>query len=144
MTLFDFIYFIGFGVALIMGIIFMGEGNENLPENQQSFGFVVFGSFACALLSWAVPIWWIGFEIYKKLIKQNKLKKENKNLYKMLDVLNGQLDTLLKEDKENQQLKKLLKECREFFEEENPKDFTVMSERMDELLTKITIAIGEK
>lgn len=45
---------------------------------------------------------------------------------------------------ENKQLKKLLKECQEFFEEENPKDFTVMSERMDELLTKITNALGEK
>lgn len=37
----------------------------------------------------------------------------------------------------NMQLRKLLKECKEFFEEENPKDFTIMSERMDELLTKI-------
>lgn len=44
---------------------------------------------------------------------------------------------------ENQQLKELLKECREFFEEENPKDFTVISERMDDLLTKIYNAIGE-
>ena len=49
-----------------------------------------------------------------------------------------------KDNEENQQLKELLKECREFFEEENPKDFTVMSERMDELLTKIDNAIGEK
>ena len=45
---------------------------------------------------------------------------------------------------ENQQLKELLKECREFFEEENPKDFTVISERMDDILTKIDNAIGEK
>ena len=45
---------------------------------------------------------------------------------------------------ENQQLKELLKECREFFEEENPKDFTVMSERMDELLIRIDNVIGEK
>lgn len=45
---------------------------------------------------------------------------------------------------ENKKLKELLKECREFFEEENPKDFTVMSERMDELLTKINTSIGEK
>ena len=48
MTLFDFIYFIGFGVAFIMGLIFMGEGNKNLPEHQQSLGFVIFGAFACA------------------------------------------------------------------------------------------------
>ena len=43
---------------------------------------------------------------------------------------------------ENAKLKELLKECREFFEEENPKDFTVISERMDDLLTRINAAIG--
>lgn len=35
------------------------------------------------------------------------------------------------------QLRQLLKECKIFFEEENPKDFTVLSERMEYLLTKI-------
>ena len=44
---------------------------------------------------------------------------------------------------ENAKLKELLKECKEFFEEENPKDFTVISERMDDLLTRINAAIGE-
>lgn len=34
-------------------------------------------------------------------------------------------------------LRQLLKECQVFFEEENPKDFTVISERMEDLLTKI-------
>lgn len=38
---------------------------------------------------------------------------------------------------ENVQQKQLLKEVKEFIEEENPKDYTIMSERMDELLTKI-------
>lgn len=38
---------------------------------------------------------------------------------------------------ELQELKGLLKEVKEFIEEENPKDYTIMSERMDELLTKI-------
>lgn len=33
---------------------------------------------------------------------------------------------------------RLLKECKKFFEEEDPKDFTILSERMEELLTKIT------
>ena len=46
-------------------------------------------------------------------------------------------------EKENNKLRGLLKECKEFFEEENPKDFTIMSERMDELLTRINAAIGE-
>lgn len=40
-------------------------------------------------------------------------------------------------------LRGLLRECKEFFEEENPKDFTIMSERMDELLTRINAALGE-
>ena len=37
----------------------------------------------------------------------------------------------------------MLKECKEFFEEENPKDFTIMSERMDDLLTRINAALNE-
>lgn len=49
----------------------------------------------------------------------------------------------LKVIEENKQLRELLKECKEFFEEENPKDFTVISERMDDLLTKINSTIGE-
>lgn len=47
----------------------------------------------------------------------------------------------LRLDKAN--LRSLLKECKEFFEEENPKDFTVISERMDYLLTRINAIIGE-
>ena len=38
---------------------------------------------------------------------------------------------------ENARLKGLLREFKEFIKEENPKDYTIMSERMDELLTKI-------
>lgn len=38
---------------------------------------------------------------------------------------------------ENARIKELLKEVKEFIEEENPKDYTIMSERMDELLIKI-------
>lgn len=40
-------------------------------------------------------------------------------------------------DATNWALLRLLKEVKEFIEEENPKDYTIMSERMDELLTKI-------
>lgn len=45
--------------------------------------------------------------------------------------------------KVNKQLRQLLKDCKEFFEEENPKDFTVISERMDDILTRINAVIGE-
>lgn len=46
--------------------------------------------------------------------------------------------------KENQQLKELLKEWVQFETEENPNDFTVISERMSELANKTKQAIGEK
>ena len=45
--------------------------------------------------------------------------------------------------KENQQLKELLKEWAQFEIEENPNDFTVISERMSELANKTKQAIGE-
>lgn len=41
------------------------------------------------------------------------------------------------------QLRQLLRECKTFFEEENPKDFTVLSERMEDLLTKINEVLNE-
>ena len=44
---------------------------------------------------------------------------------------------------ENQQLKELLKEWAQFEIEENPNDFTVISERMSELANKTKQAIGE-
>ena len=69
-------------------------------------------------------------------------KKELLNSYNNLCSCYG--DIISEQTKTINQLKELLRECREFFEEENPKDFTVMSERMDELLTKIDNAIGEK
>lgn len=67
MTAFDFIYFIGSGVAFIMAFIGTYDANKNLPKEEQCLGGVFFASFFCAFLSWAVPIWWLGFEIYKRL-----------------------------------------------------------------------------
>lgn len=45
---------------------------------------------------------------------------------------------------ENQQLKELLKEWVQFETEENPNDFTVISERMSELTNKTNQVLGEK
>ena len=45
---------------------------------------------------------------------------------------------------ENQQLKELLREWIQFEIEENPNDFTVISERMSGLANKTNQAIGEK
>lgn len=47
-------------------------------------------------------------------------------------------------EKEKQQLKELLKEWVQFEIEENPNNFTVISERMSELANKTNSAIGEK
>lgn len=46
--------------------------------------------------------------------------------------------------KENQQIKELLREWVQFETEENPNDFTVISERMSGLANKTKQAIGEK
>lgn len=45
---------------------------------------------------------------------------------------------------ENTKLKELLKEWVQFEIEENPNDFTVISERMSELANKTNQALGEK
>ena len=47
-------------------------------------------------------------------------------------------------DKENNKLKELLREWIQFEIEENPNDFTVISERMSGLANKTNQAIGEK
>jgi hypothetical protein len=67
MTIYDFIYYIGCGVSFLMGAIGLYNANRNLPKEKQSFGGVVTGAFICCALSWAVPIWWLGYEIYKRL-----------------------------------------------------------------------------
>ena len=91
-------------------------------------------------------------------------EEENKNLYKMLDVLNMQLNSLLKEDKENQQLKKwceefnaldvakenqrlkgLLKECKPYIcYSINKNEYLGWTPPESNILTKIDNAIGEK
>lgn len=73
------------------------------------------------------------YNLVKKGTKEQQLDfLRNKEKYSFLALSNKYLE-----------LRQLLKECKEFFEEENPKDFTVISERMDDLLTRINAAIGE-
>lgn len=61
MTLYDFIYIIGCGVAFIMttfGLLNSAQVKEEIGDNK----IVIFASsFIVSLLSWAVPIWWLGF-----------------------------------------------------------------------------------
>lgn len=63
--------------------------------------------------------------------------EENKNLYKMLDVLNGHLDSLLKEKEENQHLKELLKEWIHFYP-------IILYEHEDTLKTKDIVELFDK
>lgn len=51
MTLFDFIYTIGSGVAFIMGAVGLYDANNKLPKEQQSFGGVALVALMCAALS---------------------------------------------------------------------------------------------
>lgn len=68
MTAFDFIYIIGQGVAAIMCFYGLIETNKKLEEEKQAnVCTIFFGSALLSFLSWAVPIWWLGFEVYKRL-----------------------------------------------------------------------------
>ena len=68
MTAFDFIYRIGQCVAAIMCFYGLTEANKKLEEEEQAnVVSIFFGSALLSFLSWAVPIWWIGFEVYKRL-----------------------------------------------------------------------------
>jgi hypothetical protein len=64
---FDFIYLIGSGVAFLMALVGLTAEYKMLPEKERCYLSVPFCSVLCAVLSWALPIWWIGFEIYKRL-----------------------------------------------------------------------------
>lgn len=67
MTTPDLIYIIGAGVAFIMGIIGLTAENNSLLKEHQCYGGVIFGALLCAIVSWAVPIWWIGMKIYERV-----------------------------------------------------------------------------
>jgi amino acid permease len=67
MTIWTFLYVIGCGVALIMSCFGLSKVHRELPEEQKSIGGLVCSCIISSLLSWAVPIWWIGNEVYNKL-----------------------------------------------------------------------------
>ena len=80
----------------------------------------------------------------EKIIEQVPSYQEYKRL-KEVERKKGKLVNVnYKIKQENQQLKELLKEWAQFETEENPNDFTVISERMSELADKTKQAIGEK
>jgi hypothetical protein len=63
MTLYDFIYLIGYGVALLMSIVgFFSQ--EVIKGRKPNFFIILLDSVIVAFLSWALPIWWIGYKLY--------------------------------------------------------------------------------
>lgn len=69
MTIYDFIYGIGCAVAFLMA--FNGIGKK--PDIKEGDGlYVLFISFIASFLSWGLPIYWIGNEIYKRKFKRRK------------------------------------------------------------------------
>ena len=72
MTIWTFLYVIGCGVALIMCCFGLLEVHRELPEERRCTVALICSCMICSLLSWAVPIWWIGFEFYKRLKGQKQ------------------------------------------------------------------------
>lgn len=73
MTVYDFIYIIGCGVSLIMVFFIFTGVNTKLPtDKQKGVGFLFVCAFIFSILSWAVPICWLGerYFCYSRIIKK--------------------------------------------------------------------------
>ena len=63
----EFLYLIGCGVSFVMTFSIASEENREMPEEEQCFYGVILTGLTFAVFSWAVPICWLGYEIYKRL-----------------------------------------------------------------------------
>lgn len=63
----EFLYLIGCGVSFIMTFSIVSEENKEMPEEEQCFGGVMLTAITVAIFSWAVPVCWLAYEIYKRL-----------------------------------------------------------------------------
>lgn len=61
MTLYDLIYIIGCGVAFIMTIFGFSSSAQVKKEIGDKPLVIFASSLLVSLLSWGVPIWWLGF-----------------------------------------------------------------------------------
>ena len=84
----------------------------------------------------------IELQEYKRIVTSYNMKPIDYEV--ACDTVNKLLDDKQKIKAENAQLKELLRERVQFEIEENPNDFTVISERMSELANKTKQAIGEE
>lgn len=69
MTIWDFLYIIGCGVSLIMTYYGLSDSET---ETEQDYVNLIFSCFFCALLSWSLPIWWLGYKIYENIIQKKE------------------------------------------------------------------------
>lgn len=65
MTLYDFLYIVGCGVAYLMTVtgLIMQEQIKGVEPKVFSICLI---SLAPALLSWGLPIWWLGYHFFVK------------------------------------------------------------------------------
>lgn len=61
MTLYDLIYIIGCGVAFMMANFAFLNSARVKKEIGDDFFVLFAGCLIVSLLSWGVPIWWLGF-----------------------------------------------------------------------------------
>lgn len=64
MTLYDLIYIIGCGVAFIMATVGFSNAAQAKKEFKDKLFLIFMCSLVVSLLSWAVPIWWLGFNCF--------------------------------------------------------------------------------
>ena len=67
MNCWEFVYLIGCGVSFVMTFSIASEENREMPEEEQCFYGVILTGLTFAVFSWAVPICWVGYEVYKRL-----------------------------------------------------------------------------
>ena len=80
MTIAELVYFIGFGVAAIMTWVASVNlcAKQGKDFNEYWLGIFSSGLFA-GLLSWAVPIWYMGYLFSQKVKMVEKNKRGIKN-----------------------------------------------------------------
>lgn len=68
MTLWDFIYLIGYSIAFLMsGVGLTMINKEKIDDN---FLLIILGAFMGGFFSWGLPIWWIGYKVYTRRTNQ--------------------------------------------------------------------------
>lgn len=65
MTLYDLIYIIGCGVAYLMTVIGLISQEQIKGVEPKVFSICLI-SLIPALLSWGLPIWWLGYHFFCK------------------------------------------------------------------------------